>query len=142
MDIAFPATPPVYQGDEPALTFDAIADGEHIACTISAEALRDHFGAASSREEDLRRAFENNRVAIEGAAEQLLTSVGRKPVMLRSGYFRFSGSVPSGFVSTFNAHWDSHVTSDTPAAPHDPALARPPEAAKKPRGGRETPGAK
>ncbi|KIG07561.1 periplasmic protein [Caballeronia concitans] len=138
MDIAFPATPPVYQGDEPALTFDAIADGEHIACTISAEALRDHFGAASSREEDLRRAFENNRVAIEGAAEQLLTSVGRKPVMLRSGYFRFSGSVPSGF----NAHRDPRVTSGTPSAQHESELQKPPEAAKKPRGGRETPGAK
>ncbi|WP_350029689.1 DUF1488 domain-containing protein [Caballeronia sp. ATUFL_M2_KS44] len=138
MDIAFPATPPVYQGDEPALTFDAVADGEHIACTISAEALRDHFGAASSREEDLRRAFENNRVAIEGAAEQLLTSVGRKPVVLRSGYFRFSGSVPQ----SFNAHRDSHVTSDTPAARDEPALQKPPEAARKPRDGRETPGAK
>ncbi|WP_350029742.1 DUF1488 domain-containing protein [Caballeronia sp. AZ1_KS37] len=91
MNITFLAQAPIYLSDEPALLFTALVDDRSVECTISAEALEDHFGAASLREEDLQRAFENNRAVIEGAAEQLLTSVGCRPVMLRSGYFRFSG---------------------------------------------------
>ncbi|SAK60448.1 periplasmic protein [Caballeronia temeraria] len=91
MNIVFPAQTPVYLGDRRALAFQALVDGEPIECTISAEALEDHFGAESSREDDLQHAFENNRAVIEGAAEQLLTSVGCRPVVLRSGYFRCSG---------------------------------------------------
>jgi hypothetical protein len=91
MDITFLKQAPVYLSDELALMFWALADGERIPCTVSAEALEDHFGATSWREADLQRAFDDNRVAIEGAAEQLLTSVGRRPVRLRSGYFRFAG---------------------------------------------------
>ncbi|KAK45591.1 hypothetical protein BG58_16515 [Caballeronia jiangsuensis] len=91
MKITFLAQAPVYLSDEPALLFTALVDDRSVECTISAEALEDHFGAASWREEDLQRSFENNRAVIQGAAEQLLTSVGRRPVMLRSGYFRFSG---------------------------------------------------
>jgi hypothetical protein len=90
MNISFPIQAPAYLGDEPALMFWALVDDTRIECTISAEALQDHFGAASSRENDLQRAFEMNRAVIEGAAEQLLTSVGCRPVVLRSGYFRFS----------------------------------------------------
>ncbi|WP_408150065.1 DUF1488 family protein [Caballeronia glebae] len=91
MNITFLTQAPVYLSDEPALLFTALVDDRSVECTISAEALEDHFGAASWREEDLQRAFENNRAVIEGAAEQLLTSVGCRPVMLRSGYFRFKG---------------------------------------------------
>ncbi|SAK51130.1 periplasmic protein [Caballeronia fortuita] len=91
MIITFASQPPVYQGDVPSLTFAAFADGEHIACTISAEALEDHFGAASWREEDLQQAFESHRSSIEGAAEHVLSRVGgtSTSVMLRSGFFRF-----------------------------------------------------
>ncbi|SAL83865.1 periplasmic protein [Caballeronia arvi] len=89
MNIKFPSQAPVYQGDVPSLTFAAVADGEHVQCTISAEALEDHFGAASWREEDLQRAFESHRSSIEGAAEHLLNRVGGTSVMLRSGFFRF-----------------------------------------------------
>jgi hypothetical protein len=91
MNITFLTQAPVYLSDEPALLFTARVDGRSVECTISAEALEDHFDAVSWREEDLQRAFENNRAVIEGAAEQLLTSVGCRPVMLRSGYFRFKG---------------------------------------------------
>ena len=89
MNITFLSQAPVYQGDAPSLTFAAVANGERIECTISAEALEDHFGAASWREEDLQQAFESHRSKIEGAAEQMLIRVGFRPVMLRSGYFRF-----------------------------------------------------
>lgn len=91
MNIRFSPEAPAYLGDEPALMFWALVGGRRIDCTISAEALEDHFGAASSRDDDLHRAFDANRAVIEGAAEQLLTSVGCRPVVLRSGYFRFSG---------------------------------------------------
>jgi hypothetical protein len=89
MNIKFSRQAPVYQGDAPALTFAAVADGEHVECTISAEALEDHFGAASWREEDLLQAFASHRSSIEGAAEHLLSRVGGTSVMLRSGFFRF-----------------------------------------------------
>lgn len=95
MNIKFPTHAPVYLGDEPALMFLALVDDHSVQCTISAEALEDHFGAGSWREDDLQRAFEDNRAVIEGAAEQLLTSVGCRAVMLRSGYFRFKGGAPS-----------------------------------------------
>ncbi|WP_408119254.1 DUF1488 family protein [Caballeronia grimmiae] len=91
MNITFLAQAPVYLSDEPALLFTALVDNRSVECTISAEALEGHFGAASWREEDLQGAFENNRAVIEGAAEQLLTSVGCRTVSLRSGYFRFKG---------------------------------------------------
>jgi hypothetical protein len=99
MNITFLTQAPVYQGDAPSLTFAAVADGERIECTISAEALEDHFGAASWREEDLQQAFEIHRSSIEGAAEHVLTKTGGTSVMLRSGFFRFRearGLTPQG----------------------------------------------
>lgn len=137
MDITFPGATPVYQGDEPALVFEAIAGGERVRCTISAEALKDHFGAASSREDDLQRAFERNRAAIEGAAEQLLTSVGRKPVMLRSGYFRFSDAVPANLRTHRRADSSSHEH----ALPPEPALPESPPSKRERRAGRNPHGA-
>ncbi|SAK47209.1 periplasmic protein [Caballeronia catudaia] len=89
MNIKFLSQAPVYQGDAPSLTFAAVADGEQVQCTISAEALEDHFGAASWREEDLQLAFECHRSSIEGAAEHLLNRIGGTSVVLRSGFFRF-----------------------------------------------------
>jgi hypothetical protein len=64
-------------------------DDTRVQCAISAEALEDHFGAASLREEDLLAAFESNRRRIEHAARNLLNEIGAKPVLLHSGYFRF-----------------------------------------------------
>jgi len=97
--------------------FYANADGERIACTISAEALEDHFGAASSRDEDLRQAFEESRAAIQGAAEQLLIGVGRRPVMLRSGYFRFNRSD----AAPIHPHREWQLPPDAPAVGTDSA---------------------
>jgi hypothetical protein len=137
MDITFSTAAPVYHGDEPALVFGAIAGGERVQCTISAEALRDHFGAASSREDDLRRAFDNHRAAIEGAAEQLLTSVGRKPVMLRSGYFRFSENLPASLHTRRQMNTSGH---DAPSPPK-PALPEQTASADHPRAASDTHGA-
>jgi hypothetical protein len=71
------------------LTFPALVDGERVECCITAEALEDHFGARSPREEDTLHAFTRHRAKIEDAARELLQTLGKKPVILHSGYFRF-----------------------------------------------------
>jgi hypothetical protein len=89
MHIHFPDDPPIYCGPDLTLTFPAVVDGERVNCSITAEALEDHFGAKSPREEDTLRAFNGNRQKIEHAARELLQALGHKPVILHSGYFRF-----------------------------------------------------
>jgi hypothetical protein len=89
MHIHFPNDPPLYSGPNLTLTFPALVDGERVNCSITAEALEDHFGAVSPREEDTLRAFNDNRNKIEHAARRLLQAMGKKPVVLHSGYFRF-----------------------------------------------------
>lgn len=89
MRIRFPDDPPHYCGLDLVLTFPALVDGQRVSCSITAEALEDHFGAESPREEDTLRAFECHRHKIEHAARRLLRVLGKKPVMLHSGYFRF-----------------------------------------------------
>lgn len=89
MHISFLPGPPDYSGRDLVLAFTAVVDGEHVQCAITAEALEDHFGAQSLREEDLRKAFDAHRHVIEGAARQMLEEVGKKPLLLHSGFFRF-----------------------------------------------------
>jgi hypothetical protein len=60
-----------------------------VQCAITAEALEDHFGAESLREDDVQKAFEAHRHTIESAARKLLQELGNKPVLLHSGFFRF-----------------------------------------------------
>ncbi|PRF31976.1 DUF1488 domain-containing protein [Burkholderia multivorans] len=89
MQISFPAELPAYCGLNPSLRFPALVNGTRVRCTITAEALEDHFHAASSREQDLVNAFCRHRPAIERAARCLLEEIGGRPVLLHSGYFRF-----------------------------------------------------
>ncbi|KAF1061897.1 DUF1488 domain-containing protein [Burkholderia gladioli] len=89
MHISFPAEAPRYCGLDPALSFSALVDGRRVLCVITAEALEDHFLAASSRESDLLDAFQRHREIIENAARRLLQEIGGRPVLLHSGYFRF-----------------------------------------------------
>ncbi len=89
MQIRFPDEPPHYNGPELMLTFPALVDGKRVDCSITAEALEDHFGARSPREEDALHAFGAHRRKIEEAARALLIELGDKPVVLHSGYFRF-----------------------------------------------------
>lgn len=89
MQISFPSCTPEYCEPDLALAFPALVDGENVQCAITAEALEDHFGARSPREEDLIAAFDAHRFAIEVAAQRMLNEVGGKPVVLHSGYFRF-----------------------------------------------------
>ncbi|HDR9494643.1 DUF1488 domain-containing protein [Burkholderia stabilis] len=89
MQISFPVENPAYCGQDPALTFPALVEGRRVRCAITAEALEDHFRAASPREPDLVDAFSRHRPAIERAARCLLEEVGGRPILLHSGYFRF-----------------------------------------------------
>lgn len=89
MQIIFPKECPEYSGRELTLAFPALVDGERVECTITAEALEDHFGAESSRIEDMLDAFAAHRARIEAAARRLLSETDARCVVLRSGYVRF-----------------------------------------------------
>lgn len=89
MNIHFPQERPEYCARDLVIAFPAEIDGVRVQCAITAEALEDHFGAQSLREDDLIAAFDTHRYPIEQAARRLLDEVGATPVMLHSGYFRF-----------------------------------------------------
>jgi len=89
MQISFPFCRPDYCARDLVLTFPAHVDHQPVQCAITAEALEDHFGARSLREEDLIDAFTAHRHDIEVAARRMLNEVGGNPVLLHSGYFRF-----------------------------------------------------
>ncbi|NML31875.1 DUF1488 family protein [Paraburkholderia antibiotica] len=89
MPISFPASLPEYCARDLVLAFPALVDERPVQCAITAEALEDHFGARSLREDDLVDAFVEHRAQIELAAQRLLMEVGAKPILLHSGFFRF-----------------------------------------------------
>ena len=89
MQIIFPKEVPEYSGRELTLAFPALVDGERVECVITAEALEDHFGAASTRIEDMIGAFDTHRARIEAATRRLLSETDARCVVLRSGYVRF-----------------------------------------------------
>ncbi|MBC8747000.1 MULTISPECIES: DUF1488 domain-containing protein [Paraburkholderia] len=89
MQIHFPNEAPEYSGRELTLAFPAMVDGQRVECMITAEALEDHFGAASSRLEDMIVAFDTHRPRIEAATRRLLSETRARCLVLRSGYVRF-----------------------------------------------------
>ncbi|KVA75516.1 hypothetical protein WJ95_28795 [Burkholderia ubonensis] len=91
MQIDFPPDPPEYCARDLVVAFSAIVDDSCVQCAITAEALEDHFGAASLLERDLIRAFDAHRPEIEDVARRMLEEIGGRPVLLHSGHFRFGG---------------------------------------------------
>ena len=89
MQILFPKEAPEYSGRDLTLAFPVMVDGQRVECTITAEALEDHFGAASSRAEDMLDAFDHHRDGIEAVARRLLSDTRARCLVLRSGYVRF-----------------------------------------------------
>lgn len=89
MQITFPKELPEYSGRDLTLAFPVMVDGERVECTITAEALEDHFGAASPRAEDMLDAFDHHRDRIEAVARRLLSDTRAQCLVLRSGYVRF-----------------------------------------------------
>lgn len=94
MHITFNDDRPVFDGVDVAVHFTALVDGEPVVCSISAEALEDHFGAASAREDDVMQAFEQGRARIRAVCAEALDDNGGSPVVLRSGLFRIAGLEP------------------------------------------------
>ena len=94
MYIQFSDDPPTYDGDDFALHFTVLVDAQPVVCSISAEALEDHFGAASAREDDLLPAFERGRARIRAVCAEALDSHGGQSIVLRSGLFRVAGMEP------------------------------------------------
>ncbi|KWN18375.1 hypothetical protein WT83_11985 [Burkholderia territorii] len=89
MQISFPAEHPTYCDLDCALSFPVLVEGRRVRCAITSAVLEDHFSAASPREPDLVDAFARHRPAIERAARRLLEEIGGRPILLRSGHFRF-----------------------------------------------------
>ena len=94
MHITFADEAPVFDGDELAIHFAALIDGEPVVCSISAEALEDHFGAKSPREDDLLDAFARGSARIRAVCAEVLDDNGGQPAVLRSGLFRVAGMEP------------------------------------------------
>jgi Protein of unknown function (DUF1488) len=94
MQIQFSDAAPTYDGGDLALHFIALIDAQPVVCSISAEALEDHFGATSAREDDLLPAFERGRARIRSVCAEALDSNGGESVVLRSGLFRVAGMEP------------------------------------------------
>ena len=94
MHITFAEDPPVFDGDHVAIHFTALVDGRPVVCSITAEALEDHFGAASVREEELLPAYEQGRARIRAVCAEALDDNDGQPVVLRSGLFRVAGMEP------------------------------------------------
>jgi hypothetical protein len=90
MQIIFPNEAPAYSGPELTVAFPAMIDGKRVECTITAAALEDHFGAASTRAEDMLGAFDTHRERIEAIARRVLKDTRAQCLVLRSGYVRFA----------------------------------------------------
>ena len=88
MHITFTDDAPVFDGSSLTVRFKACVDGEPVACAISAEALEDHFGAGSTLEAQLLRAFEQGRARIHEVCKRAIEENGGAAVVLRSGLFR------------------------------------------------------
>lgn len=90
--IAFHDEPAVFDGARMVVNFTAQVDGQAVQCSVSAEALEDHFGAASALEIELLQAFERGRSRIHHVARLALEDSGGKPILLHSGLFRIAAT--------------------------------------------------
>jgi Protein of unknown function (DUF1488) len=94
MHITFSDDPPIFDGVDLELNFTALVDGQPVVCAITVEALEDHFGAASARDEHVLPAYEKGRARIRAVCAEALDESGGRPVVLRSGLFRVAGMEP------------------------------------------------
>ncbi|WP_347556281.1 DUF1488 domain-containing protein [Robbsia sp. KACC 23696] len=90
MDCFFPNVEPEYHGSPPEVRFLVRVDGAPVICSISAEALQDHFDAHGPFEDELLHAFVRGRQRISAVCIAALRRSHGDPVVLRSGMFRFA----------------------------------------------------
>lgn len=91
MHITFPDEQPAFDGSSLSVRFMARVDGEAVVCSITAEALEDHFGADSALEATLIAAFEHGRGRIRSVCAEALDLSDGGGVVLHSGLFRVEG---------------------------------------------------
>jgi hypothetical protein len=90
MDCFFPSIEPEFHGSPPEVRFVVRVDGVPVVCTVSSEALQDHFEARGPFEGDLLEAFRRGRPRILAVCVVALKRSQGQPVVLRSGMFRFA----------------------------------------------------
>ncbi|HEV3423253.1 MAG TPA: DUF1488 domain-containing protein [Paraburkholderia sp.] len=89
----FPDGEPSYAGAYVVVRFVAEVDGSPVVCMITAEALKDRYGAESTLEGALFDAFGRGRTGFQPVREQALKVNGSAAVVLHSGLFRVQALV-------------------------------------------------
>lgn len=69
------------------VAFEASVNGNDVWCSVSLDALTDHFGNEGSSSHALVSTFEANRTRIENAARRVLEKNGGQSVELESSDF-------------------------------------------------------
>lgn len=92
MHVTFREDAPVFDGAQMVVRFVAMVDGVALSCAITAEALEDHFGAGSTLEAELLRAFNEGHDRIHEVCERAIQDSCGAAVILRSGLFRIASS--------------------------------------------------
>ncbi|MDR5738351.1 DUF1488 domain-containing protein [Caballeronia sp. LZ016] len=69
------------------VAFEATVDGREVWCSVSLDALNDHFGNAGTSSHAMLSAFEGGRVEIEQAARRTLERNGGQSVELETNDF-------------------------------------------------------
>jgi hypothetical protein len=69
------------------VAFEASVSGKEVWCSVSLDALNDHFGNQGTSSHQLIAAFEANRQRIETAARRVLESNGGQSVELETRDF-------------------------------------------------------
>jgi hypothetical protein len=69
------------------VAYEANVDGADVWCSVSLDALNDHFGNPGPSAHDLVGTFEANRARIENATRRVLEKNGGRSVELETGDF-------------------------------------------------------
>lgn len=69
------------------VAFEATVNGNDVWCSVSLDALSDHFGNEGTSSHDLVSTFEANRAQIENAARRVLEKNGGQSVELETNDF-------------------------------------------------------
>ncbi|QCP50741.1 DUF1488 domain-containing protein [Trinickia violacea] len=69
------------------VAFEASVQGKDVWCSISMDALNDHFGNTGTSSHELIKTFEANRLRIEDAARRVLEQNGGQSVELETRDF-------------------------------------------------------
>ena len=88
LTVTFADDAPAFDGAQMVVRFVANVDGVPLSCAITAEALEDHFGAGSTLEAELLRAYADGRDRIHAVCRRAVEESQGAAVVLRSGLFR------------------------------------------------------